>query len=218
MAARDKLVHIMGGASIIQQALVDELFLHVAPVILNSGTRLFEHLGGPIQLERAEVIESRHATHLRYRILNWHIGRAPGTHSAVGRRLGPALGSLQRAGSPQSVYPTLSTSGKPYKPFGSDATRPEQAGLVRQHRQVGDRLTSSASITANSGATRLGSYRTAARLLPRSVPPTPGGRVGLIAIVVEEYGLAVELFVDAVGFDLVDVDRRSGSFCELAVE
>jgi dihydrofolate reductase len=74
VAAGDKLVHIMGGASIIQQALaaglVDELFLHVAPVILNSGTRLFEHLGGPIQLERAEVIESRHATHLRYRILN----------------------------------------------------------------------------------------------------------------------------------------------------
>lgn len=66
VAAGDKLVHIMGGASIIQQALaaglVDELFLHVAPVILGSGTRLFEHLGGPIQLERAEVIESRHAT------------------------------------------------------------------------------------------------------------------------------------------------------------
>jgi dihydrofolate reductase len=73
VAAEDKLVHIMGGASIIQQALaaglVDELFLHVAPVILNSGTQLFEHLGGPIQLERAEVLESRHATHLRYRIL-----------------------------------------------------------------------------------------------------------------------------------------------------
>jgi dihydrofolate reductase len=72
-AAGEKLVHIMGGASIIQQALaaglVDELYLHVAPVILNSGTRLFEHLGGPIQLERAEVIESRHATHLRYRIV-----------------------------------------------------------------------------------------------------------------------------------------------------
>jgi dihydrofolate reductase len=71
-AAGDKLVHIMGGASIIQQALaaglVDELFLHVAPVILTSGTRLFEHLGGPIRLERAEVIESLHATHLRYRI------------------------------------------------------------------------------------------------------------------------------------------------------
>jgi dihydrofolate reductase len=74
VAAGDKLVHIMGGASIIQQTLaaglVDELFLHVAPVILGSGTRLFDHLGGPIQLERADVIESRHATHLRYRVLN----------------------------------------------------------------------------------------------------------------------------------------------------
>jgi dihydrofolate reductase len=80
-AAGDKRVHIMGGASIIQQALaaglVDELFLHVAPVILNGGTRLFEHLGGPIQLERADVIESRHATHLRYRI-SPHGGQADG--------------------------------------------------------------------------------------------------------------------------------------------
>jgi dihydrofolate reductase len=63
----------MGGAGIIQQALaaglVDELFLHVAPVLLNGGTRLFEQLGGPIRLERTEVIESLHATHLRYRIL-----------------------------------------------------------------------------------------------------------------------------------------------------
>ena len=72
-SAGDKLVHIMGGASIIQQALaaglVDELFLHVAPVILSGGTPLFENLGRPIQLERTEVIESRHATHLRYRVL-----------------------------------------------------------------------------------------------------------------------------------------------------
>jgi dihydrofolate reductase len=73
VAAGDKIVHIMGGASIVQQALaaglVDELFLHVAPVILTSGTPLFDHLGGPIQLERLEVVESHHATHLRYRIL-----------------------------------------------------------------------------------------------------------------------------------------------------
>jgi hypothetical protein len=34
------------------------------------GERATGHLGGPIKLERAEVIESRHATHLRYRILN----------------------------------------------------------------------------------------------------------------------------------------------------
>lgn len=64
-------MHIMGGAGI-QQALaagpLDELFLHVAPVILGDGTRLFEKLGGPEQLERTEVIESLHATHLRYQI------------------------------------------------------------------------------------------------------------------------------------------------------
>jgi dihydrofolate reductase len=81
VAAGDRLVHIMGGASIIQQALaaglVNELFLHVAPVILNGGTRLFEHLGGPVQLERAEVIESRHATHLRYRVLKSPGAAAP---------------------------------------------------------------------------------------------------------------------------------------------
>jgi dihydrofolate reductase len=73
VTAGDKRVHIMGGAGIVQQALaaglVDELFLHIAPVILNDGTRLFEQLEGPINLERTEVIESRHSTHLRYRIV-----------------------------------------------------------------------------------------------------------------------------------------------------
>lgn len=72
-AAGDRRVHIMGGAGIVQQALaaglVDELFVHVAPVLLDGGTRLFAHLGGPVRLERIEVVESRHATHLRYRVL-----------------------------------------------------------------------------------------------------------------------------------------------------
>jgi dihydrofolate reductase len=72
-AAGDKRVHIIGGSSVVQQALavglVDELFLHVVPVLLGDGTRLFEHLGGPVPLERVEVVESRRATHLRYRVL-----------------------------------------------------------------------------------------------------------------------------------------------------
>ena len=72
-AAGDKKVHVMGGASVIQQilraGLADELLLHVAPVLLGEGTRLFDQLGAPIQLERLEVVESRFATHLRFRVV-----------------------------------------------------------------------------------------------------------------------------------------------------
>jgi dihydrofolate reductase len=72
-AAGDRLVHIMGGAGIVRQALaaglVDELFLHVAPILLDGGTPLFGDLGRQIRLERLEQVETRHATHLRYRVL-----------------------------------------------------------------------------------------------------------------------------------------------------
>ncbi len=72
-AAGDKKVHLMGGASVIQQALkaglVDSLHLHVAPVVLGAGTRLFDNLTEPIELERTEVLESQFATHLRFRVL-----------------------------------------------------------------------------------------------------------------------------------------------------
>jgi dihydrofolate reductase len=72
-AAGDKNVHIMGGATIVQQALraslVDSLHLHVAPIILGEGTRLFDNLTASIQLERTEIVESEFATHLRFRVL-----------------------------------------------------------------------------------------------------------------------------------------------------
>jgi dihydrofolate reductase len=72
-AAGDKKVHVMGGASVIQQALqaglVDSLHLHVAPVVLGAGTRLFDNLTDPIGLERIEVVESQFGTHLRFRVL-----------------------------------------------------------------------------------------------------------------------------------------------------
>ncbi len=72
-AAGDKKVHVMGGASVIQQALqaglVDSLHLHVAPVVLGAGTRLFDNLTKPIELERTEVVESQFGTHLRFRVL-----------------------------------------------------------------------------------------------------------------------------------------------------
>jgi len=72
-AAGDKKVHVMGGASVVQQALaaglVDSLHLHVAPVVLGAGTRLFDNLPGPVALERTEVVESRYGTHLRFRVV-----------------------------------------------------------------------------------------------------------------------------------------------------
>lgn len=73
VAAGDKNVHVMGGASVIQQALnaglVDSLHLHVAPIVLGAGTRLFDNLTDPIDLERTEIVESQFATHLRFRLV-----------------------------------------------------------------------------------------------------------------------------------------------------
>ncbi len=61
------------GASAAQQCLaaglLDEIQIHLAPVLLGSGTPLFDHLGGPVRLERTEVLDSPNATHLRYRVL-----------------------------------------------------------------------------------------------------------------------------------------------------
>jgi dihydrofolate reductase len=70
-AANGQNVSVMGGGDIIRQAvrqrLADELRIHLAPVLLGSGTRLFE--GGEIQeLSPARVEESSRVTHLTYRI------------------------------------------------------------------------------------------------------------------------------------------------------
>jgi dihydrofolate reductase len=72
-AAGDKKVHVMGGASVIQQALnaglLDQLQVHVAPVLLGAGTPLFAHLHGPVELEQTELVETRLARHLTYRVV-----------------------------------------------------------------------------------------------------------------------------------------------------
>jgi len=73
-AAGEKIVTVMGGASIghqyIAARLVDEISVHLVPVLFGSGTRMFEHLGGEhIQLQTVEVIETSAATHLRFRIV-----------------------------------------------------------------------------------------------------------------------------------------------------
>ncbi|GIH24887.1 deaminase reductase [Acrocarpospora phusangensis] len=72
-AARDKNVLIMGGANAAQQfvraGLVDEIQIQLVPVLLGSGTRLFDHLGADhIELKRNRLIESPHVTHLRFQV------------------------------------------------------------------------------------------------------------------------------------------------------
>lgn len=70
--AGDKNVVIGGGASIAQQALqaglVDELQLHIAPVILGAGRPLFGQLGTRLLLERTRIRESPYATHIDFRV------------------------------------------------------------------------------------------------------------------------------------------------------
>lgn len=73
-AAGGRNVDIGGGADAIQQALraglLDELHLHVLPVLMGQGLRLFDRLDPEhIELEPIHVIPGPHATHLKYRVL-----------------------------------------------------------------------------------------------------------------------------------------------------
>lgn len=71
-AAANRDVLIAGGADVAQQAvaagLVDELRIHVAPLLLGDGVRLFEHFDAPIDLSPADVATGPIAAHLTYRI------------------------------------------------------------------------------------------------------------------------------------------------------
>jgi dihydrofolate reductase len=72
VAAGGKDVSIGGGADTIRQCLaaglLEELLLHVAPLLLGGGVRLFEGISQDVQLEQTEVISSPAVTHLRFRV------------------------------------------------------------------------------------------------------------------------------------------------------
>jgi dihydrofolate reductase len=71
--AGDKDVYIAGG-NIAQQflklGLIDEIIIHLIPVLFGSGTRLFEGMGNEhIQLEIIDVIKTAEAIHQRFRVV-----------------------------------------------------------------------------------------------------------------------------------------------------
>ncbi|MFC5176569.1 dihydrofolate reductase family protein [Nocardioides taihuensis] len=71
--AGDRDVSLGGGADVIRQglaaAVVDELAVSVAPVVLGAGKRLFEGFTRDLDLEILSVHHSPYAVHTRYRVL-----------------------------------------------------------------------------------------------------------------------------------------------------
>jgi len=72
-AAGERDVAIAGGASVAQQylnaGLLDELQIHVVPVLLGDGVSLLGSLGvEPSELEQTRVVEGEGVAHLRYRV------------------------------------------------------------------------------------------------------------------------------------------------------
>jgi hypothetical protein len=49
--------------------LLDELELHLVPIILGGGRRLFEGAGADLKLEELRAIEAPGVAHLKYRVV-----------------------------------------------------------------------------------------------------------------------------------------------------
>ena len=71
-AAGDRFATIGGGSDIARQALaaglVDELQLHIVPLLVGDGVRLFDRFDHGWQLSRIRVLDGPNVTHLRYRL------------------------------------------------------------------------------------------------------------------------------------------------------
>jgi dihydrofolate reductase len=71
-AADGRDVLLGGGANVVQQylaaGLVDEFELHIVPILLGGGERLFENLGD-LRVEQLRAIEAPGVTHIKYRVV-----------------------------------------------------------------------------------------------------------------------------------------------------
>jgi dihydrofolate reductase len=72
-SAGGKDVGLWGGADVVNQylaaGLLDELELHIAPVLLGGGARLFEGVGSDVRLEQVRTVEAPGITHVKYRVV-----------------------------------------------------------------------------------------------------------------------------------------------------
>lgn len=73
-AAGSKDVALGGGANVAQQylaaGLIDEMEIHVVPLLLGGGARLFDDPGSlDVRLEPVRTVEGPGVTHLKYRIV-----------------------------------------------------------------------------------------------------------------------------------------------------
>ncbi|MGH8876432.1 MAG: dihydrofolate reductase family protein [Stackebrandtia sp.] len=73
-AAGDKNIVIPGGGDIVRQCLaaglIDELRLHVVPVLLGGGTPMFGDVSTMTEFEIVDVVSTPMATHITYRLDN----------------------------------------------------------------------------------------------------------------------------------------------------
>jgi dihydrofolate reductase len=72
-AAGERNVAVGGGPTtaqgFVEAGVLDEVQVHLVPVLLGEGIRLFGQAGGRLALAPIRVVEAPDATHLRYRVL-----------------------------------------------------------------------------------------------------------------------------------------------------
>lgn len=57
------------GQQYLRAGLVDELSIHLVPILLGAGTRMFDNLGDEqIELKQEKAVQGKLATHLHYRV------------------------------------------------------------------------------------------------------------------------------------------------------
>jgi dihydrofolate reductase len=73
-AAGERDVSLMGAETVqqcLRAGLLDEIHIHLIPVLLGRGVRLLDHLGeDSVELECIQVVNAPGVTHLSYRVVN----------------------------------------------------------------------------------------------------------------------------------------------------